>query len=505
MSGSTAEDGSAASVELEHNGEGLDLRAFIREVDDGFGLGYQSEADKGVRRLGVDARAELGEHWAFDGEAGWQQLLATRDIRNLARAQLRYDRNSFGASLGLTHAEDEFADGDARQSELVDVGLSKRFLDDRLTLRINNSTALNDEAESLDFPTRLLLGADYRLNPNVDLVAEYEEAEGRDIRSTMSRLGVRATPWARAQIDTSLGNEVTEYGPRLFANIGLIQGFQLSERWLLDIGFDQTDTLTNDDERQFDPDRELVSGSFRDDYLAIHTGATYTADLWTANSRIEYRNSDTEKRTALLAGWYREPMRGHGLSAGLTMYQARPEIGGELAHANLRFGWAWRPAYARWTFLDRLDLGYDNFDNRTSREKSYRIVNNFNANRRIGASTQLALQYASKFVRTQFSNAAYYGYTDLAGVDFRRGFAARWDAGVNMSLYHAWESDVFDLGLGMDVGYNLGTNIWLSLGYNVIGFHDDDFAAARYTAQGPFLRFSIKADQHTLKEIAGQQ
>jgi uncharacterized repeat protein (TIGR01451 family) len=505
MSGSTAEDGSAASVELEHNGEGLDLRAFIREVDDGFGLGYQSEADKGVRRLGVDARAELGEHWAFDGEAGWQQLLATRDIRNLARAQLRYDRNSFGASLGLTHAEDEFADGDARQSELVDVGLSKRFLDDRLTLRINNSTALNDEAESLDFPTRLLLGADYRLNPNVDLVAEYEEAEGRDIRSTMSRLGVRATPWARAQIDTSLGNEVTEYGPRLFANIGLIQGFQLSERWLLDVGFDQTDTLTNDDERQFDPDRELVSGSFRDDYLAIHTGATYTADLWTANSRIEYRNSDTEKRTALLAGWYREPMRGHGLSAGLTMYQARPEIGGELAHANLRFGWAWRPAYARWTFLDRLDLGYDNFDNRTSREKSYRIVNNFNANRRIGASTQLALQYASKFVRTQFSNAAYYGYTDLAGVDFRRGFAARWDAGVNMSLYHAWESDVFDLGLGMDVGYNLGTNIWLSLGYNVIGFHDDDFAAARYTAQGPFLRFSIKADQHTLKEIAGQQ
>ncbi len=504
-SGSVMQEGSAASVELEHNGQNFDLRAFMREVDDGFGLGYQSDADKGVRRLGVDARAEFGEYWAFDGEAGWQQRLATQDIRNLARAQVRYDRNSFGASLGLTHAEDEFEDGDARQSELVDVGLSKRLFDDRLTLRVNNSTALNDEAESLDFPTRLVLGADYRLNPNVDLIAEYEEAEGRDIRATMSRLGVRATPWARAQIDTSLGNEVTEYGPRLFANIGLIQGFQLTERWLVDIGFDQTDTLTNDDARPFDPDRELASGSFRDDFLAIHTGATYTADLWTANSRIEYRNSDTEKRTALLAGWYREPMRGHGLSAGLTMYQARPEAGGELAHANLRFGWAWRPAYSRWTFLDRLDLGFDNFENDLDHEQSFRIVNNFNTNRRIGAATQLALQYASKYVQSRFDDESIEGYTDLAGADFRRGFGERWDAGVNMSLYHAWESDVFDYGFGMDVGYNLATNIWLSLGYNVIGFHDDDFAAARYTAQGPFLRFSVKADQHTLKEIAGQR
>ena len=46
--------------------------------------------------------------------------------------------------------------------------------------------------------------------------------------------------------------------------------------------------------------------------------------------------------------------------------------------------------------------------------------------------------------------------------------------------------------------------MWLSVGYNVKGFHDSDFAQARYTAHGPFLRFSIKADQHFLKEITGR-
>jgi hypothetical protein len=39
----------------------------------------------------------------------------------------------------------------------------------------------------------------------------------------------------------------------------------------------------------------------------------------------------------------------------------------------------------------------------------------------------------------------------------------------------------------------------------VTGFYDEDFTQARYTAEGPFLKFSIKADQRTLKGIAGQR
>jgi len=44
----------------------------------------------------------------------------------------------------------------------------------------------------------------------------------------------------------------------------------------------------------------------------------------------------------------------------------------------------------------------------------------------------------------------------------------------------------------------------LTLGYNLKGFHDSDFSQARYTAQGPYLRFSVKADQHALRRIAGR-
>ncbi len=60
-------------------------------------------------------------------------------------------------------------------------------------------------------------------------------------------------------------------------------------------------------------------------------------------------------------------------------------------------------------------------------------------------------------------------------------------------------------GIGMDLGYNVHANIWLTLGYNFTGFIDKDFAQARYTASGPFFRFTIKADQQLLKRVAGRR
>ena len=503
--GGVSQSGSAKFVTLEHNSENLDVRAFIREVDENFGVGYQSAADRGIRRLGIDVRAKIGETFFVEGEAGWQQNLQTEDIRNIARARVRYERDTFNASFGVSHAEDKFDDGDTRTSDLAEIDLSKKIFDGKLNLRVGASTEINKAAENLDYPTRLVFGAAYRVRTGVDLYAEYEDARGRDIKAMMTRVGVRATPWARAQINTSMTQEITEFGPRLFANVGLIQGFQLNEQWSFDIGVDQTNTLTDANARQFDPDRELVSGSFNDDFVAVYAGALYTAELWSANTRIEHRNSDTEERNSMLFGWYREPTAGHGLSAGLTVFRSESIFGGAMTSANLKLGWAYRLANSKWSFLDRIDLVFDDLETGTNRERSWRLVNNFNANRRFGAATQMSLQYAFKYVRSEFGTSSFNGYTDLIGFDLRRGLRGRWDVGVNTSIYHSYQSKVIDFGAGLDVGFNLATNMWLTLGYNFIGFHDEDFSQARYTAQGPYLRFSIKADQQTLKDIAGQR
>ena len=186
------------------------------------------------------------------------------------------------------------------------------------------------------------------------------------------------------------------------------------------------------------------------------------------------------------------------------MYSSDNVSGAATASADFRFGWAWRKADSRWSFLNRIDLIFEDTRTLNTEEQNRRLVNNFNANRRISARTQLSLQYAFKYVQTNFDGQEFSGYTDLIGVDFRRGFKNQWDWGAHTSIYHSYKSKVVDYGFGLDVGFNVRDNIWLTLGYNLAGFHDSDLTAARYTAEGPYLQISIKADQRMLKSVAGQ-
>lgn len=499
----TETGGDAKSVTLEHRGEVVDVRAYMKEVDQDFGLGQQNTAEKGIRKVGVDGRAQVADRWFVDGEASWQQNLESEAIRQTARAQVRYERQGFTATTGVVHASDEFDDGETRESSLLELGVSQKMGD--LLLRANGGYELSDGAANADYPNTLTLGADYRIYEGIELFAEYEDASGSGLDSTMTRLGVRATPWARSQVNSSITSQDTEFGPRLFSNVGLIQGFQLSDNWAMDIGLDQAETLTDPNLRQFDDDRELGSGSLNEDFTSVFVGATYTAELWSANSRIEFRDSDSEQRKSLLSGWYREPSMGHGLSAGLNIFTSEDVSGASTTAADFKFGWAWRKAESRWSFLNRTDLIIEDVELVGQRQESRRIVNNFNASRRVSARTQLSLQYAFKIIKTMFDNQEFSGYTDLIGLDFRRGFKNRWDWGAHTSVYHSWESEVIDYGFGLDVGYNIMDNMWISVGYNLAGFHDTDFSAARYTAEGPFLQISFKADQHALKQIAGQR
>lgn len=500
----TERNGEAQTLSVEHRSDKLDFRASYKEVDQDFGLGQQVAAEKGIRKYTVDGRYEFTSEVAFKGQATLQENLETGTERTLAEADLEYQGDHTTASIGLTHAEDEFVDGVTQTSNVVNAGISRRLFDSALTARANGSFGLGDDPENADYLSSFVFGFDYSVLPEVDVFVEYENAEGRDVESEMTRIGVRATPWSRAQFNSSLTNEMSEFGPRLFANLGLVQGFQINEQWVVDVGFDQTRTVRDPNLRTFDPDRELAFGSLRDDFSAGYVGALYQAELWSMNSRLEYRDSASEKRASLLSGWYRQPRLGHGMSASLSVYRSDRDDSSEATAVELRYGWAYRPADSRWALLNRVDLQYENLTTASNDERTWRVVNNLNANRRINANTQLALQYAFKYIHSDFGSADVSGYTDLIGVDYSRGFAGRWEAGVHTSLYHSYRSNVLDYGVGVDLGYNLTDSMWLSVGYNFAGFHDGDFAAARYTAEGPYLTLTVRAHQELLKRLTGR-
>jgi hypothetical protein len=176
--------------------------------------------------------------------------------------------------------------------------------------------------------------------------------------------------------------------------------------------------------------------------------------------------------------------------------------GTDASAGEVQLAWAYRPATSAWIILDRLDLKQDARRDVTGEVESARAINNLNANWQLDPRTQLGLQLGTRYVQSTFDGERYSGLSTLYGVDVRRELTLRFDVGLHGTMLSSLESGVSDQSLGVDLGITLAPNVWVSIGYNFTGFRDDDFEASRYTAYGPFIKFRIKADQDTFKDLS---
>ncbi len=487
-------------VEGKHVSEHIEARAWARETGTGFGVDQQLTADTGTRSAGVDARYRFTESLTVSGEVQHQTVLASDANRLLTSADVRMDRDDYSLGVGLRHVADEDASGDERVSDQAFVTGSVDLWNDLVTLRGSHDASLGGKDESVDYPARSLIGLDYKLSADTTLFAEYEHAEGGQIETDITRVGVRTRPWERTQVKSSLNTQATEYGPRTFANFGLTQGFKWKDNWAFDLGVDQTNTLRGPDLEPLNPNAPLASGSMTEDFFAAFVGAQYRKELWQLTSRLEHRNSDSEERWISTTGWYREPVEGHALSVSLQAFDSAALLGDSTSAVG-RLAWAFRPDSSKWIVFDRFEMKYDERGDSLTSYESSRIVNNLHANWQYNPELQLGLQYGVRYVSSTFEGEKYAGISDIAGFDARRQLTRRFDLGAHVAVLHSWESDLVDYSAGLDVGTTLARNVWVSVGYNFAGFSDDDFSASRHTAQGPYLKIRIKADQDTFKDL----
>lgn len=499
-------DGDAWLVELTHQDEKSTAKVYAREQQSGFGIGQQASGESGTRKIGANGSYKFNETTQLQAETYRQEVIDTNATRNVAEARVQWQKDALTTHAGVRVAEDTIpqAAGTSdkiQSSKQLTAGVGYALFEKKLQLHASIETAIGSN-ENSDFPNRYRLGADYKLGAHTSLFAEDEIAVGDKIKANTSRIGLRTSPWQGGEMAASLGNEIQQDSGRLFASLGLTQRWQINEHWQADAGLDHSQTIKNT-ASQLNGNVPLTSGGGLNgtagstaDYTASSVGVHFNDKAWSANSRVEYRTSDTEDKINVLVGAQRNLDNGRSVAAGIIFNDVSGLISSTKFDARLSA--AFRPNDSRWIWLDRLDYIDEKTNNVTASLHTKKLINNFNANYLLNHQTQIALQYAAKYVLDDIDSTNYSGYTDLAGAELRYDINSKWDIGVHGSMLHSWNGGQRDYALGVSLGYSLMENTWVSVGYNVKGFSDNDFSGAEYRVKGFYLNLRVKFDQDTL-------
>lgn len=491
--------GTAYLTELSYSAMPVEGKAYLREQDSAFGLGQQMGSETGTRKIGLSGSYQLTEQINLMGDAFRNYNLGTGGVRDMAETRALFSAVGYTVHTGLRHARDHLGNGEINSSEQLTVGGTYNLLEDKLMLRADHDQSLPGSNDNSDYPTRTILGADYRLSEATTIFVAQEFTYGASERSQTSRMGLKGSPWDGGQLSSSLERQYTEKGARLFSVSGLQQTWQVTEKWSVDGGLDRSDTIHKPGNTPFNANVPAASGSTTD-FMAISLGAGYNEEKWSWTGRLENRAADNEDKFGLTSGIYGELKEGLGLAAGLQYFKTETFAGLDKSNLDVRLAMAHRPKLSKWIILDRLDFLIDRQNGSALGFDNWRIINNINANYRHDDKTEISLQHGVKYVNDTIAGEDYSGVTDLLGLEARHDITKSWDLGLRVSALRSWDAGQTSYGTGVSVGHDLVKNLWLSLGYNFSGFTDQDFSNSEFTAQGPFIKVRMKFDQASLKD-----
>jgi uncharacterized repeat protein (TIGR01451 family) len=519
-------------VELEHHDGKLDVLAYARAAGQDFGLGQLNGAERGRRKLGLDARYRYGETLALSLSSWQDDSLTDPSRRRALELAGTYRTGNTEARLGLAAFADRLSDGGSARSTVLEGAVTRRLFDNRLELTAASQIALG-HSESIDLPARHELGLGYALTPDIRLTAKYELAEGAALSARTARAGVEVTPWDGARVLGALGQQtIAEAGKRSFAAFGLSQSVPVSSSLTVDATLDSARTLgTFDAKRLVNPAHPAASGglisdsgSLAEDFTALTLGGTWRRDQWTASLRGEYRDAELTDRAGATLGVIRQLGSGRAIGAAFSWTRATTPGGSSSKVINGALSAAYRPDNSALSALAKLEYRSDAVSGARAGEtgpagRTALTIDGSGTSRRLigSVSTNWSPLGQASAARAQRSEVGLFvavrhnfdrvegfdlaGTNLIGGVDLRIGIGPRIELGGQATVRHSPADRTTSYAIGPQIGITPADNVLLTVGYNLSGFRDQDFAASRDTNRGLFAAVRMKFDADLLRSL----
>jgi len=483
-------------AEAEFRKDKLQGRVYANQQEEGFGLGQQSGVSEGERKVGVSTNYKLSDDETLLLDASRLLNLDTNDSRVRASAEWQKSANNNKFSVGLVHT-DETIDDVSNDTQALKLGAGKVLDDGRLALAASLEKNLS-ELESGLSPDRLRLGVDYKINEKVTAFAEQEFTRSESDKGSDTRIGLKTSVWEGGNLHTDLVRESDEGDitqTKDYFLLGLSQHWKVNDKLHFDLSFDKAETI---DLQYYSLIDDSLASS--DDYYAISVGTGWNSEKWSAAGRLEFRDSETAKRTSLQYKAVRRQGDHYAVSKQLRIVDNQQDNGDSEREAKFGFSFALRSKDSEYTLLNQLDYIDDKSVIAGDVERTRKLINNLHYNRYLNDDVELSLHYGIKFTQSQTDNSDW-GITDTLQAVVRYDINESWDAGVQAGMLRQHDSGTSSSYAGVSLGFTPAENTRIELGYNFEGFDDDDFSSSHYTRQGPYISLNYLLDQSLLKKL----
>ena len=247
----------------------------------------------------------------------------------------------------------------------------------------------------------------------------------------------------------------------------------------------------------------VLSGNAGNEAVAVAGAIEYsrTPEL-RANARLELRHAaDSDNVLSTLGLAYR--LNETWTFLGKNTLAANRSRANSAMRVNelLQSGFAWRALETLgWNGLAKYEYKLERDDGLAELKRQVHTVA-LNANWQPTRETLFSARYAAKLALDRSAGAPSRAVGQLVSGRVTHQINADWDVGASAQVLLSGSERARQFGAGVEAGYQLRTNTWVSAGYNLLGFRERDLAGQDATAKGFFVRLRMKFDERTLEGL----
>ncbi|HEY4998137.1 MAG TPA: hypothetical protein VII36_03290, partial [Usitatibacter sp.] len=489
--------GNAERIEIKHDSKDLKATAYVARTD----LGFENPGaylTEGRSESGGKLDYKLSDRITLRAEALRTADLATNSTRDGEAVSITYQiAEKLSFELGVRHASEK--DGATVASPIPtvdgqpaptpnpgDVTSVRARLTGSVPF-VEGATAYGEAEVDVQDPSHkvLAVGGEYLLPNKGRIYARHEF-----ISSLTGPYGLNQTD---RQNVTAVGID-TEYmkDGRVFSEYRILDAISggdteaalgLKNLWSIAPGLRLGTTL----ERV-----HSLSGTDQNENTAVALALEYTANPnWKGSTRVELRNGQSENSLLYTVGlaarinsdWTALARNAYTLTRNKTG-------GGEHVIDRMQAGMAWRDSDTnQWNMLARVESRLENDNSQVGIDlRSSTQIVSIHADWQPRRPFLVTGRYAAKWSQDKSNGLSTRYHAQVIGARGTWEFAPKWDVGLVSSALIGETAGSRQYAVGLEVGYLVATNLWVSAGYNLSGYSDPDLAGADYTAKGPYIR-----------------